>query len=131
MNPLLPKEHHIIWEKGTENPFTGEYDTFYPKGGHFVCRACDNPLYSALAKFKSGCGWPSFDKCFVGSVRTEADPSIPGRLRTEILCAKCGGHLGHVFGGEGHTEANERHCVNSLSVRFREGNLSTAEEKLL
>ncbi|KAH0478868.1 MAG: uncharacterized protein KVP18_003216 [Porospora cf. gigantea A] len=131
MKPLSPEEHDVIWGKGTEKPFTGEYDAFYPKGGCFVCRACDNPLYSALAKFNSGCGWPSFDKCFVGAVRTEADPSISGRLRTEILCAKCGGHLGHVFSGERHTAANERHCVNSLSVRFREGDLSTAEEKLL
>jgi methionine-R-sulfoxide reductase len=82
--------------------------------GHFACRACNAPLYSAEAKFKSGCGWPAFDKCYKGAVATVTDSSF-GMRRVEILCAACGGHLGHVFEGERMTPTNERHCVNSVS----------------
>ena len=81
--------------------------------GHFVCRACRAPLYSARAKFDSGCGWPAFDKCYKGSVDIKTDVSF-GMRRVEILCANCGGHLGHVFEGERFTKSNERHCVNSV-----------------
>merc|ERR1711998_415044 len=103
---------------GTE-PRGGEYDGFYPKAGegYFECRACKAPLYSAEAKFKSGCGWPAFDKCYKGAVETTIDSSH-GMRRIEITCAKCGGHLGHVFEGERMTATNERHCVNSVSVKF-------------
>ena len=97
-------------------------DGFYPKAGegYFACRGCEKPLYSAEAKFKSGCGWPAFDKCYKGSVETTVDETH-GMQRIEITCAGCGGHLGHVFVGEGMTQTNERHCVNSVSVRFKKG----------
>ena len=97
-------------------------DGFYPKTGegYFACRGCEKPLYSAEAKFKSGCGWPAFDKCYKGSVETTVDETH-GMQRIEITCAGCGGHLGHVFVGEGMTQTNERHCVNSVSVRFKKG----------
>ena len=97
-------------------------DGFYPKAGegYFACRGCEMPLYSAEAKFKSGCGWPAFDKCYKGSVETTVDGSH-GMQRIEITCAGCGGHLGHVFVGEQMTQTNERHCVNSVSVRFKKG----------
>lgn len=114
---LSEEEYRILREKGTEYPGTGEYDGFYPKEGHFVCRACGNPLYSASSKFKSGCGWPAFDMCYKGSVATKTDLSF-GTRRVEILCARCGGHLGHVFEGERMTPSNERHCVNSISVKY-------------
>eukprot|EP00511_Aplanochytrium_stocchinoi_P003885 CAMPEP_0204829394 /NCGR_PEP_ID=MMETSP1346-20131115/7543_1 /ASSEMBLY_ACC=CAM_ASM_000771 /TAXON_ID=215587 /ORGANISM="Aplanochytrium stocchinoi, Strain GSBS06" /LENGTH=159 /DNA_ID=CAMNT_0051959143 /DNA_START=398 /DNA_END=877 /DNA_ORIENTATION=+ len=119
---LTTEEYHVIREKGTESAFTGEYDKFYPKKGegYFACRACSNPLYSAQSKFDSGCGWPAFDKCYTDSIKTKVDSSF-GMERIEIMCNKCDGHLGHVFMGEKLTDTNERHCVNSLSIRFVKG----------
>ena len=114
MNKLTPEEEAVIKNKHTEAPFSGEYDDFY-KEGTYVCRRCDNPLFSSGAKFKSGCGWPSFDEHIPGSVNQV--PDADGR-RVEIVCAKCGGHLGHVFIGEHMTEKDTRNCVNSLSIRF-------------
>ena len=113
-NRLSAQEERVIVGKGTEMPFTGEYDNLFAPGT-FVCRRCNNPLYSAEAKFHSGCGWPSFDDEYPGSVERHPDPD--GR-RVEITCAHCGAHLGHVFEGEGFTKKDTRHCVNSLSVRF-------------
>ena len=114
MNKLTPKEEYVILHKGTEAPFTGEYDDFY-EDGTFVCRRCNAPLFSAKSKFDAGCGWPAFDENYPEAVKRLPDPD--GR-RTEIECANCGGHLGHVFLGERLTEKNTRHCVNSLSIRF-------------
>lgn len=124
------KEYNILRQKGTEYPGTGEYDRFYPKEGHFQCRACGNPLYSAESKFKSGCGWPAFDKCYQGSIKTETDGSL-GMRRVEIMCDRCDGHLGHVFEGERMTETNERHCVNSLSLKYVDGTLDREERKVV
>lgn len=114
-NKLTDEEKRIIEEKGTERPFSGEYDNFYPPEGIFVCRKCDAPLFSAKSKFDAGCGWPAFDENFPNAVKrtTDADGS-----RTEISCANCGGHLGHVFEGEKLTDKDTRHCVNSLSIKF-------------
>ena len=114
MNKLTPAEERVIAHKGTEPPFTGEYDHFF-KEGTYVCRRCDAPLYVSDAKFNSGCGWPAFDQEIAGAVKRLPDPDGE---RTEIECAACGGHLGHVFMGEGFTRTNTRHCVNSLSMKF-------------
>lgn len=113
-NNLNPEEKHVIEDKGTERPFSGEYDQFF-QDGTFICRRCNAPLFSSKAKFDAGCGWPAFDENFPNAVKRVSDPD---GMRTEIQCANCGAHLGHVFEGERMTEKNTRHCVNSLSIRF-------------
>ena len=161
----------VLRKKGTEPAGTGEYDKFYPTEGHFVCKGCGNPLYSAESKFNSGCGWcvarfprrrfppprsttppsprlnnytqrpalsssclllhlsrPAFDKCYEGSIITETDMTF-GMKRVEIMCAACDGHLGHVFENEGFTPTMERHCVNSVSVKYVEGPPETLLEE--
>jgi peptide-methionine (R)-S-oxide reductase len=114
MNALTPEEARIILGKGTERPFSGEYDDFY-EDGTFVCRQCNAPLFSSQSKFDAGCGWPSFDEDYPNAVTRL--PDADGR-RIEIQCANCRAHLGHVFVGEQLTSKNTRHCVNSLSIRF-------------
>ena len=113
-NPLSPEERFVIEAKGTEPPFTGEYDDFYEEGV-YICRRCNAELYRSHDKFDAACGWPAFDKEIPGAVDHLPDPD---GQRTEIECANCGGHLGHVFMGEGFTATDARHCVNSLSMKF-------------
>ena len=114
---LTSDELAILKNKGTEPPFTGEYNDFF-EAGIFICRACKTPLYESNTKFNSGCGWPSFDDEIENAIVRYEDLS-GGRARTEICCAKCDGHLGHVFIGEQITEKNTRQCVNSLSLQFK------------
>ena len=113
-NPLSSEERQGIERKGTEPPFTGEYDDFYQEGT-YICRKCNAELYRSADKFDAHCGWPAFDKEVPGAVKHL--PDSDGH-RTEVECANCGGHLGHVFMGEGFTPTNARHCINSISMKF-------------
>ncbi|MCW4028806.1 MAG: methionine-R-sulfoxide reductase [Candidatus Bathyarchaeota archaeon] len=112
--PLSPEETQVIVHKGTEMPFTGKYFAFWEKGA-YVCKRCGAKLYRSERKFESECGWPSFDEEIAGAVKRVPDPD---GVRTEIQCANCGAHLGHVFVGEHFTEKDTRHCVNSISMDF-------------
>jgi peptide-methionine (R)-S-oxide reductase len=127
---LTDAEYYVLRQKGTEPAGTGKLNKFYPKKGegYFSCAACGNALYSTSAKFDSGCGWPAFDKCYTGSVKTDVDDSL-GVRRIEIMCNACDGHLGHVFEGERFTATNERHCVNSISIKFVKNNLPEKVEE--
>lgn len=113
-NKLTPEEERVILHKGTDMPFTGEY-TMKKDKGIYICRRCNAPLYTSEDKFDSHCGWPSFDDEIPGAVKSVRDAD---GHRTEIICNNCQGHLGHVFTGEGFTDKDTRHCVNTSSIRF-------------
>lgn len=114
---LTPEQYHILREKGTEAPFTGKY-YLHKEKGVYVCAACGSELFTSDMKFDSHCGWPSFDREIVGGkIKAQTDTSH-GRIRTEILCAACDSHLGHVF-DDGPTETGLRYCVNSVSIDFK------------
>lgn len=113
-NKLTPTEKLIIEQKVTEAPFSGEYDNFN-ENGTFICKRCNSPLFSSKSKFDAGCGWPSFDENFPDALIRLPDPD---GIRTEIECAHCKAHLGHVFENEHLTAKDTRHCVNSASIHF-------------
>jgi len=115
-NQLTPEEERVIVYKGTERPFSGRYNDHYEEG-EYVCKRCEAPLFRSQNKFRSHCGWPSFDEALPGVVKEVPDAD---GVRTEIQCKQCGAHLGHVFRGEVFTEKNTRHCVNSISLKFTE-----------
>ncbi|EPE25508.1 Mss4-like protein [Glarea lozoyensis ATCC 20868] len=115
---LSKEQFRVLRKQGTEAPYVGKYDKHMPETGVYTCAGCDAPLYKANHKFKSGCGWPAYFDNIPGAVTRHTDSTL-GMSRTEIVCSNCGGHLGHVFKGEGYaTPTDERHCVNSISMKF-------------
>lgn len=123
---LTPEQYYVIREKGTERPFTGEYNMLF-KDGTYACAACKAPLFTSDSKFDSHCGWPSFDSAIADSAIIEKTDRSHGMVRTEIMCGTCGGHLGHVF-NDGPTTTGLRYCVNSLSVKFEGGEENNSEK---
>lgn len=115
---LTPEQYHILREKGTERPFSGKYNDFFEEG-YYACTGCGNPLFRSDTKFNSGCGWPSFDQAIEGSVVYHRDLSY-GMIRTEVTCAGCGGHLGHVFDDGPKDTTGQRYCMNSVALTFIE-----------
>ncbi|KAI1380269.1 SelR-domain-containing protein [Hypoxylon crocopeplum] len=125
---LTKEQFRVLREKGTEAPYSGKYDKFFAESGVYTCAGCNAPLYKANHKFKSGCGWPAYFDSIPGAVTRHEDSAF-GMTRTEICCANCGGHLGHVFKGEGYpTPTDERHCVNSISLNFSPEDKPVQEE---
>lgn len=125
-NKLTPEEARVIINKGTERPFSGKYNDFFEKGV-YTCKRCEAELFESNSKFKSECGWPSFDEQIDGAVKWQLDAD---GVRTEILCNQCGAHLGHVFMGEGLTDKNTRYCVNSISMNFVPAENKKTEEAI-
>jgi peptide-methionine (R)-S-oxide reductase len=113
---LTPEQYNVLRNKGTERPHTGEYAEHFEEG-IYVCAACGNKLFDSDTKFHSDCGWPSFDQAIKGSVIYEHDSSY-GWDRTEVMCANCGGHLGHVFDDGPEETTGQRFCTNSVSIKF-------------
>ncbi|MHC5061183.1 MAG: bifunctional methionine sulfoxide reductase B/A protein [Planctomycetota bacterium] len=120
---LTPLEERVIIRKGTERAFSGKFNDHY-EDGTYTCKRCGAELFDSASKFKSGCGWPSFDDQKQGTVKLQPDAD---GVRTEILCAACGGHLGHVFVGEGYTSKDTRYCVNSISLDFDPAKVARTE----
>jgi peptide methionine sulfoxide reductase msrA/msrB len=125
-NKLTPEEERVIVQKGTEAPFTGKYNNFF-ESGVYTCKRCGAKLFESTSKFRSECGWPSFDEQIPGAVKWVPDAD---GLRTEIICANCGAHLGHVFIGEKLTPKDTRYCVNSLSMNFTPGSAAKPDPNL-
>ena len=116
---LTPEQYQVLVEKGTEAPFSGEYDSVFDPGT-YTCAACGAELFDSKTKFDAHCGWPSFDREIAGGKITTKVDTSHGMIRTEIMCGKCGSHLGHLF-DDGPTETGMRYCVNSISLDFKKG----------
>lgn len=116
---LTAEQYHVLRQKGTEAPFTGKYDKFF-KEGTYYCAGCGSVLFESDSKYNSGCGWPAFDKPADADAVTESRDTSHGMIRTEITCAKCGGHLGHVFNDGPQQTTGQRYCINSASLKFEE-----------
>ena len=123
---LTAEEFYVLREKGTELAFTGEYWNVW-ENGTYHCRGCGELLFQSDTKFDAGCGWPSFDRPATDGVVAEARDASHGMIRTEVLCQKCGGHLGHVF-PDGPTETGQRYCINSLSIKLKEDDRSAKSD---
>ena len=123
---LTPDQYAICRQKGTERPFSGQYAST-EESGHYHCSACGERLFSSIAKYDSGSGWPSFYDGLSDKIKTETDNSL-GMARTEIMCAKCGGHLGHIF-NDGPQPTGQRYCVNSVSLDFTPKDENTSNDE--
>lgn len=124
-------EYKVMWGKETEKIGTGKLLNHFAKKGYYGCKSCGNPLYSWQSKYDSQCGWPAFSKCYINSIKTSQKDINMNKIGIEIMCNKCGAHLGHIFQSKNNNQIKQRHCVNSVSIKYYDQNMTNLNQELM